>query len=73
MATWTANFQYLENFTIITSNVRMRIDAFEGTRVRGAIFGVFDVPGQGASGHGAHRGRDAVQLSRQDPVMVRLR
>jgi len=50
MATWTANFQYLENFTIITSNVRMRIDAFEGTRVRGAIFGVFDVPGQGASG-----------------------
>lgn len=49
MAMWTANFEYLENF-VITSNVRIRIDAFDGTSVRGAIFGVFDVPGQGASG-----------------------
>jgi len=33
--------------TVLTSNVRMRIDAFDGTNVRGAISGVFEVPIQG--------------------------
>lgn len=47
MTQWGANFAFLDNF-IITSNVRMRIDDFDGTNVRGAIYGVFEVPVQGA-------------------------
>ena len=43
MMMWNANFEYGDNF-VPTSNVRARIDAFDGTNVRGVIFGVFEVP-----------------------------
>lgn len=40
--TWGANFD-LSVFPP-TSNLRARIDAFDGTTIRGAFFGVFEVP-----------------------------
>jgi hypothetical protein len=43
MTQWGANFDFTDPAQP-TSNVRMRIDAFDGTNVRGAIFGVFDQP-----------------------------
>ncbi|MGH7894915.1 MAG: hypothetical protein ACREQL_09610 [Candidatus Binatia bacterium] len=46
MTQWGASIDYSDP-TNPTSNVRMRIDAFDGTNVRGAIFGVFDQSIQG--------------------------
>lgn len=48
MTTWGANFEFPPS-GIPTSNVRMRIDAFDGSRVRGAIYGVFEEPLVGAA------------------------
>jgi hypothetical protein len=41
--TWGSSFDYLEN-SILSSGLRMRVDAVDGTTVRGVIFGVFGVP-----------------------------
>jgi hypothetical protein len=43
---WGANFDFTDPANP-TSNVRMRLESFDGTSVRGAIFGVFDQPIQG--------------------------
>jgi len=43
MTTWGANFDFTDVFNP-TSNVRMRVEAFDGTNLRGAIFGVFEEP-----------------------------
>jgi hypothetical protein len=48
MTEWGSNFELTDNL-VVTSNLHMRIDAFDGTNVRGAIFGVFEVPLQGAT------------------------
>ena len=44
--TWGANFDFTD-ISHPTSNVRMRVDSFDGTNLRGAIVGVFEVPLQG--------------------------
>jgi hypothetical protein len=41
MTTWGANFEFPPS-GIPTSNVRMRIDAFDGSSLRGVIYGVFE-------------------------------
>ena len=43
MTTWAANFDFPPSGSP-TSNVRMRIDAFDGSLLRGAINGVFEEP-----------------------------
>jgi hypothetical protein len=43
MATWGANFDFTDIFNP-TSNVRMRVEGFDGTNLRGTIFGVFEEP-----------------------------
>lgn len=43
MATWTANTQFLPDFSI-TSNLKLRIDSFDGSIASGAILGSFDDP-----------------------------
>ena len=45
---WSANFDF-SDINNPTSNVRMRVDAVDGTTVRGAIYGVFEIPIQGAA------------------------
>ena len=43
MATWNANTQFLPDFSI-TSNLKLRIDSFDGAVASGVIFGSFDDP-----------------------------
>ncbi len=47
MTQWGANSDNSAS-PLVTSKVRIRVDAFDGVNVRGAIFGVFDVPVSGA-------------------------
>jgi hypothetical protein len=46
--TWGANTDFT-NPVLPTSNVRMRVDGFDGTNLRGAIYGVFELPLGGAA------------------------
>lgn len=46
MATWLADTQFLPDFSI-TSNLKLRIDSFDGSVASGAIFGSFDEPQSG--------------------------
>jgi hypothetical protein len=43
---WGANFDFTD-IAHPSSNVRMRVEAFDGTNIRGTISGVFEVPQQG--------------------------
>jgi hypothetical protein len=43
---WSSNFDFTDPFSP-TSNLRMRVDGFDGTNVRGVIYGVFEVPQSG--------------------------
>jgi hypothetical protein len=49
MLNWLSSLVLLDPL-MPTSNLHMRIDAFDGTNVRGAIFGVFDTPQPPATG-----------------------
>ena len=46
MTTWGASFD-LTDIAHPTSDVSMRVEAFDGTNISGAITGVFEVPQQG--------------------------
>jgi len=43
MTQWGANIDFTDP-ALPTSHVRTRIDSFDGTSVRGVIFGLFEVP-----------------------------
>jgi hypothetical protein len=47
-ATWLSTF-FLDENIFPSSHLFVRVDAFDGTNVRGAFFGTFDTPGDGAT------------------------
>src|SRR5262249_32380107 len=54
-ATWTSDSQLLPDFSI-TSNLKLRIDSFDGSIASGVIFGSFDQPPSGQTAPAAIRG-----------------
>jgi hypothetical protein len=44
--TWTSDFQLLPDLSV-GSNLKLRIDSFDGSFATGVIFGSFDVPQNG--------------------------
>ena len=54
-ATWLADTQFLPDFSI-TSNLKLRIDSFDGSVASGVIFGSFDQPPSGQAETAAIQG-----------------
>jgi len=54
-ATWLADTQFLPDFSI-TSNLKLRIDSFDGSVASGVIFGSFDQPPSGQAAPAAIQG-----------------